>query len=74
MARRTEAMGMSRGNDKLGSTRGNTTNRKMNVSPEEWNRMVAEAAYYIAESRHFQGGDPNQDWIEAEKQIQRRYC
>lgn len=32
-------------------------------------RMIAEAAYMRAESRNFQGGDPVQDWLEAEKQV-----
>jgi len=38
-------------------------------TPEERWRMVAEAAYYIAEKRGFVGGDPAQDWYEAEKQV-----
>ncbi len=33
-------------------------------------QMIAEAAYYIAESRGFQGGDPVQDWLTAEAQIE----
>lgn len=33
--------------------------------------MIAEAAYFIAERRGFQGGNPEQDWFEAEKQISR---
>lgn len=38
--------------------------------PEEVRyRMVAEAAYFIAERRGFQDGDPEQDWREAEAQI-----
>ncbi len=39
------------------------------VTAEERHRMIAEAAYYIAERRGFQGGDPEQDWREAEAQI-----
>jgi hypothetical protein len=38
-------------------------------NPEERWRMVAEAAYYIAEKRGFVGGDPAADWYEAEKQV-----
>lgn len=34
-------------------------------------RMIAEAAYYRAEHRGFQGGDPQQDWLEAEAEINR---
>lgn len=33
-------------------------------------QMIAEAAYYIAESRGFQGGDPVQDWLTAEAQVE----
>jgi hypothetical protein len=39
------------------------------ISAEERERMIAEAAYFKAESRGFEGGDPIQDWIEAETEI-----
>lgn len=42
------------------------------ISSEERSRLIAEAAYYIAEKRHFQGGDPAQDWIQAEKEVDSR--
>lgn len=35
-------------------------------------KMVAEAAYYIAEQRGFQPGDELQDWLLAERQIDAR--
>lgn len=31
--------------------------------------MIAEAAYYIAEHRHFQGGDQTMDWLQAQIEI-----
>lgn len=38
-------------------------------TPEErWN-MIADAAYYRAEKRHFVGGDPHEDWLQAEAEI-----
>lgn len=37
----------------------------------ERERMIEEAAYYRAEQRGFQGGDPVQDWIEAEAEVER---
>ncbi len=40
-----------------------------NVTPEERWHMIEEAAYYHAEKRGFVGGDPAQDWSEAEAQI-----
>ena len=35
----------------------------------ERQRMIAEAAYYIAEKRGFSPGNHDQDWAEAERQI-----
>lgn len=42
------------------------------VTTEERERMIAEAAYYLAEGRGFQGGDHIQDWLEAESEIDHR--
>ena len=39
------------------------------LSAGERARMVAEAAYYIAEKRGFVPGRAEQDWAEAERQI-----
>ena len=39
--------------------------------PEERQRMIAEAAYYIAARRGFNGGDPASDWLAAEREINR---
>ncbi len=39
------------------------------VSPEERQRMIRDAAYYRAEGRGFVGGDPHQDWVDAEYEI-----
>jgi len=43
--------------------------RRSVVAPEERLRMIAEAAYFKAESRGFQGGSTDRDWIEAESEI-----
>ena len=43
--------------------------RPVTLSAEERYRAIAEAAYYKAESRGFQEGDPGQDWREAEAEI-----
>jgi phasin family protein len=46
---------------------------KKSVSPlERWN-MVTEAAYYRAQARGFLGGNPMEDWQEAEKAIDAEY-
>ena len=39
------------------------------ISREQRLAMVAEAAYFMAERRGFAGGDPEQDWREAEAEI-----
>ena len=44
------------------------TARPAAISDEQRYRMIAEAAYYRAESRQFKS-DPLRDWIEAEKDI-----
>lgn len=31
--------------------------------------LIQQTAYFIAEKRGFQGGDPVQDWLAAEKQV-----
>lgn len=38
-------------------------------APEDYQRRVAEAAYYRALERGFQGGDPVDDWLQAEQEI-----
>jgi hypothetical protein len=39
------------------------------VTPDERRRMIAECAYYRAERRGFRGGRPEEDWLEAEAEI-----
>lgn len=41
------------------------------VTPEERWRMVAEAAYLRAEKRGFSGGNPTDDWLAAEAEVDR---
>lgn len=47
--------------------------RKEKISDEDRQRMIAAAAYRLAEERGFEQfsseTDPKQDWIAAEKQI-----
>jgi hypothetical protein len=35
----------------------------------EWHRMIAEAAYYLAEKRGFLGEHSLGDWLAAEQQV-----
>ena len=46
-----------------------TLSSTQNPAPEEYQRRVAEAAYYRALERGFQGGDPMDDWLQAEQEI-----
>jgi len=46
---------------------------KTTLSAEERYRMIAEAAYFRAEARGFQGGDPLEDWLAAEAEIDRAH-
>ena len=39
------------------------------ASPEQRCEMIEQAAYFRAEKRGFQGGDPVADWLLAETQI-----
>lgn len=39
------------------------------VMEEARHHMISEAAYYLAERRGFADGDPVEDWLEAEAQI-----
>jgi hypothetical protein len=47
----------------------NTAAVTRSVSAEQRNAMIAESAYLRAEARGFQGGDPLQDWLEGEKEV-----
>jgi hypothetical protein len=35
----------------------------------QWHRMIAEAAYFIAEKRRFTGQHSLDDWLAAEQQV-----
>ncbi len=39
------------------------------LTPEQRHRMIAEAAYYRAQQRGFDGGDTLRDWLDAEAEI-----
>jgi len=39
------------------------------ITPEERYRRIEKAAYLRAAARHFIGGDPLQDWLEAELEV-----
>jgi len=41
------------------------------VDAAERQRLIAEAAYLMAERRGFEQGDPAQDWLNAEEEVNR---
>jgi flagellar biosynthesis/type III secretory pathway chaperone len=42
------------------------------VTEDQRQQMIAEAAYFLAERRGFNGGDSVADWIEAEAEVDER--
>ena len=54
---------------KPASTGKQATPPTQTISQEERWRMVAEAAYLRAEKRGFSGGNPTDDWLEAEAEV-----
>lgn len=42
------------------------------ITPEQRQRLIAEAAYLRAEARGFAPGDPLHDWLAAEQEIDAR--
>ena len=58
------------GNRESTKVRSTETRRaRVNVPADVRQKMVADAAYYIAERRGFQPGDLVADWIAAEAEI-----
>jgi hypothetical protein len=58
-----------RGSGKQTPQRSDVSPRAGVVAPEERHRMIAEAAYFKAERRGFQGGDCDRDWLDSEAEI-----
>jgi hypothetical protein len=57
---------------KAGSHSNPERKRAPRISPEECERIVAEAAYFIAERRGFAAGRELDDWLQAEAEVSRR--
>lgn len=45
---------------------------RVEITAEEKLKMIAEAAYFRAERRGFVGGNPAEDWIAAEAEVEAR--
>jgi hypothetical protein len=53
----------------IGTIHQKTTDPRNEFRDEEWQDMVATAAYYRAQSRGFDEGSPEDDWYEAEAEL-----
>jgi hypothetical protein len=42
------------------------------LTQEQRKKLIAEMAYYLAEKRNFNHGDPIQDWLTAEKMVDQK--
>ncbi len=53
------------------TTTRNVTNDNKNFPICDKDRLerIAQRAYFKAQARNFQGGSPEQDWLEAEREI-----
>ncbi len=56
------------------SATGHAVPAKPRVSSEELMHMIAEQAYYLAEKRGFNGGDPVADWLAAEQKVKTQFA
>jgi len=73
VTRKEEAVSEKEPVDKMAVQETEVTSVEKAISPLERWTMVAEAAYYLAQKRGFVGGNPMEDWIEAEKEIDAEY-
>lgn len=56
----------------VGTIHQKTADPRNEFSDEEWQDMVATAAYFRAEARGFEGGSAEDDWYEAEAELRER--
>jgi hypothetical protein len=63
------AKGKGNASSGLPTLRGN----KKPASEHELQQMVAEKAYFRALDRGFQGGDPVEDWLIAEREVKEKF-
>lgn len=61
--------GASGGAGFVANPRGERGASRSSVSADERHRMIAEAAYYIAQQRGFQGDLSLDDWLRAEADV-----
>lgn len=47
----------------------NSAKLDASITPDQRYRMICDAAYYRAERRGFVGGNPHEDWVAAEAEV-----
>jgi hypothetical protein len=57
------------GTGDIGARNAARKNPPPEIGSQQWQEMVAAAAYYRAEARGFRGSSPEQDWLEAEAEL-----
>jgi len=62
--------GAGAGSNNTGAGRGAGRNGDESVTPARRHEMIAEYAYRRAAGRGFVDGDPFQDWLEAEREVE----
>jgi hypothetical protein len=68
-ARVTDAHAKSDPSELISSTESKVVTEPL--SDAQRRELIAVAAYYLAQSRHFEPGHADEDWLEAEAQIER---
>ena len=58
----------------VGTIHQKTADPRVEFSDEEWQDMVATAAYFRAQARGFEGGSADEDWYEAEAELRERFA
>lgn len=51
------------------ATQSNAKSTNQTMTADQRYSMIQTAAYLRAEKRGFQGGDPVQDWVDAEREV-----
>ena len=54
---------------KTAKRRAKSQPKPVDLSPDLRHEMIREAAYFRAEKRGFQGGDPISDWLSSEQEV-----
>jgi len=69
MAERSPEASVSGSSTRRKARRTAVPERGAALTPEQRRRMITEGAYYRAERRGFHPGQADQDWLEAEAEI-----